>query len=141
MTEQAMTFRFDRTGQITLETGRLTLGGRSYMAISGPHRNGRLPFGTYAVEVRKSVVEDLGQAAGPLRMAPGFHEADKQRAWFIPITPANINTPRSGLGIHPDGNTRGTEGCIGIIGADASAFWHEWTATPINLRPRTLFVE
>lgn len=113
-------------------SGRLTWNGASYAAISGPYRTGALPEGSYTVRVRHVVV---GGA-----LSSSFKDPKTGNAWFIPISP-DFETDRSGLGIHPDGGIPGTEGCIGLRGADAGKFWQRWNKTPMGARPTTLTVE
>ncbi len=75
-------------------------------AISGPHRNGRLPSGIYTI----------GQAVQLAKAPENVPYTDPSgNAWWCPLTP-QFSTTRTKLGIHPDGNVFGTEGCIGIQG-------------------------
>jgi hypothetical protein len=69
-------------------------------AISGPHGNGTLPNGDYIVNnLRNRTV------SGFTRDGVGFS---------LDLEPL-FKTQRTLLRIHPDGNTFGTLGCIGII--------------------------
>ncbi len=108
---------------------QLTWGDVIYRAKSGPWGKGQLPSGPYQIRVRHAVCNDT--------LADGFRAADGQR-WFLPIVG---NTPgRSGFGIHPDGGTPGTLGCVGIEPSDAVEFWRRWNATPMDQRPTVLDV-
>jgi hypothetical protein len=115
-------FVFSRLGR------RLTWDSDWFHAISGPWGNGLLPAGDYSVE-----------RARPGITALGFVDPTSNEGWFIPLTP-QFETTRRGFGIHPDGNVPGTQGCVGILGDDASRFWYEWNRVHPNLRPRVLRV-
>lgn len=78
----------------------------TWYAVSGPWKKGALEVGIYTVQRRK--VTSLTSA-----MEKGFLDKKTGKGYFIPIT-AHVNRGREGLGIHPDGNIPGTEGCIGI---------------------------
>ena len=81
--------------------------------ISGPYGNGELPSGTYEVP-RSGLIGKDGKDA----------YCDKSgNCWFQYIAP-QFSTNRSQLGIHPDGNVRGTRGCIGLLDKDTSK-WYE----------------
>ena len=76
-------------------------------AISGPHRNGYLPDGLYLAKAN-GFSDREGQA--PF--------CDKRNScWFQYVEP-QFSTSRTQLGVHPDGNVVGTEGCIGLMDAD-----------------------
>jgi hypothetical protein len=72
-------------------------------AISGPFDKGNLPIGDYIAK-RSKLLDKPGQA--PYTDAKG-------NAWMQGIDP-KVSNNRNNLGIHPDGNTSGTEGCIGL---------------------------
>ena len=110
-------------------TNTLTWGTTRYKAMSGGFGKGVLPKGGYAVKTR-NVVE------GP-SLASGFRL--NGTAFFIPIE-HDSDTTRGGLGIHPDGNTQGTLGCIGLQSGDAAKFWNAWLETPLASRPKRLTV-
>lgn len=108
----------------TMATGQLVMNGVAYAAISGPWSAGVLPNGAYGV--KKYNVVDKGLQAGFI--------CQSGKQFFIPLQqPSNIK--RSGFGIHPDGNIEGTQGCIGIVGADADKFWKAWMNLPLSKRP------
>jgi hypothetical protein len=110
--------------------GRLSLGGKTFEAVSGGYGKGELPAGTYHVDVRGA---SEGSHLGSAFTAGGV-------GFFIPISHVS-EIGRRGLGIHPDGNVPGTEGCIGIQGSDAKRFLDAWKALSISRRPTTLIVE
>ncbi|HLT40969.1 MAG TPA: hypothetical protein VK034_32045 [Enhygromyxa sp.] len=109
--------------------GELTLEGKTYSAVSGGHGRGELPEGTYRVDVRGAVE---GGHLGAAFKAGGV-------GFFIPIEHISDST-RTGLGIHPDGNVPGTEGCIGVSATDSRRFLNAWKAMSIAKRPSTLTV-
>lgn len=111
-------------------TGRLSLNGKTFAAVSGGYGKGELPEGTYHVDVRGAVE---GSHLGSAFKAGGV-------GFFIPIAHVT-EIGRRGLGIHPDGNVPGTEGCIGIQGNDAKRFLDTWKGLALSRRPTTLTVE
>lgn len=101
-----------------------------FPAISGPHGKGRLPRGFYSVGVFTPL--DLETCA------KGFIVDDI--AFWIPIDP-QFQTNRTGLGIHPDGNVKGTLGCIGIDPLYVPPFVEFWKVLENkNELPQQLFV-
>lgn len=108
---------------------RLIWGEDEYKAVSGPYGLGPLPDGFYEVLRRNVVAHGLG--------AP-YQDPESGLNFFIPLNPL-FDTHRSGFGIHPDGNTPGTLGCIGL--KSSIPFWEKWTRTPMALRPELLHVE
>lgn len=88
--------------------------GLSSPAVSGPYGKGELPEGFYHVN-RDQLVDTIKD---------GFCDKNN-KCWFQKIEPQfSTNPPRTGLGIHPDGNVPGTEGCIGILDEDTKE-WFE----------------
>jgi len=116
-------------GKASKATGELSLNGEPYAAVSGGYGKGALSFGTYTVKVRHVVDSNLRDA---------FKIGTTQ--FFIPIE-SSADSTRSGLGIHPDGNVPGTEGCIGLQDDDARKFWKNWMSIPLGSRPTTLIVK
>ncbi|MEX1363990.1 MAG: hypothetical protein AB1Z98_12745 [Nannocystaceae bacterium] len=112
-----------------LESGTLSWGSKTWTAVSGPHANGALEAGSYRLERRK--VTPLNKSIGE-----PFKDKATGNGFFVPITP-QFETKREGLGIHPDGNVPGTEGCIGIT-ADSSSFYDMLAKTPPSA---VIFVE
>ncbi|MCP3873587.1 MAG: hypothetical protein GY699_10595 [Desulfobacteraceae bacterium] len=106
----------------------LKFNGTSYSAVSGPYGQDNLPSGDYTVKTSHVVVQGL---------APSYCAGDV--CFFIPITP-QFSCSRHGLGIHPDGNIAGTEGCIGLSTMDAPLFWKAWMNMSLGSRPTKLKV-
>ena len=114
-----------------IKRGYLSWNGRSYRAISGPFKKGALEPGKYRVETN-NVVSNITHN-------PGLQDPISNSGWFIPVIPL-FDSDRTGLGIHPDGGTKGTEGCIGIQGHAAGMFWKAWLTASMNNRPNYLTV-
>ena len=94
---------------------------RAWKATSGPYGKGAAPRGEYQISRPKEI--DNSNAA--FRDPSGF-------AWFAALTPTGQpnaegklipHTDRTGLGIHPDGNVPGTQGCIGIVEKDTRSLF------------------
>jgi hypothetical protein len=92
----------------------------TWSAVSGPWHKGALENGMYTVERRH--ITPLSS-----KMENGFIDKKTGKGYFVPIT-AHVNRGREGLGIHPDGNVPGTEGCIGIKN-DALGFYKAIAST------------
>ena len=89
-----------------MTTGKITINGHTYTYRSGGHDKGNLPNGDYNVtphlwsrNTKGMVVDGVGFS---------FALSDK----YDP----RVGATRTTLRIHPDGNTAGTQGCIGIVG-------------------------
>lgn len=86
-------------------------------AVSGPYGLGVLPQGLYDVS-RREITDYTSSVDLPYRDQSG-------KGFFVPIYP-QFDTERGKvggrLGIHPDGNTPGTLGCIGISSNNAKSF-------------------
>jgi hypothetical protein len=91
--------------------------GFSSDAISGPHGNGALPTGLYTAP-RSKLLDKHGQPP----YCDGF-----ENCWMQAMAP-NFSTSRTGLGIHPDGNAPGTEGCIGLKGGNTKPWYDAFYA-------------
>lgn len=115
-------------GKPSKASGNLRFNQKAFKVTSGGFGKGMLPYGTYVVKVHNVVDKNLGD---------GFKIGKTQ--FFIPIEIVG-NSTRHGLGIHPDGNKPGTQGCIGVQGADAEKFWKSWCALPLKSRPMKLLV-
>lgn len=115
-----------------LVSGQLTWGDDQYNVVSGPWSKGAIPNGDYAVKSR-NVVEGS-------QLGSGFEDNQTGKRWFIPVE-ALFSTNRGGFGIHPDGNVEGTQGCVGLVGRDASRFFIKWLNTKLSDRPTGLRVE
>ncbi|WP_137123807.1 hypothetical protein [Roseomonas sp. HF4] len=144
-----------------MEQGVLTLGGEQFAARTGPWGNGGIEAGLYAVKVKNLV--NLPDNEG-MRIPTGNtgKGQPKEMGFFIPLEPALVMKSvsktvrlkgggsfesigidfieRGGLGIHPDGNVLGTQGCIGILPEDAPRFYAAWNKLPITSRPTLLVV-
>jgi RHS repeat-associated protein len=82
----------------------------SWPAVSGiPGRFDPLPTGPY----------DVGN---PVPVSANPYCDSSGNCWWVPITP-QFDTKSTGLGIHPDGNIYGTEGCIGVLCDDTGILW------------------
>jgi len=111
-----MSLRFE----ITLRSGNQVQGrlrwpakGLDGAAVSGPFGQGTLPMGLYRAP-RGTLSDRTGQ--------PPYCDSTNN-CWFQYIEP-QFSTPRTDLGVHPDGNVTGTEGCIGLLDAD-TAPWRQ----------------
>lgn len=84
--------------------------GEQWEAASGPWGNGALPSGPYTI----------GHMYRYGATGMGSYRDSAGNAWWCPISP-QFSTPRTGLGIHPDGGVAGTKGCIGLKAYDTSS--------------------
>jgi hypothetical protein len=75
-------------------------------ARSGPWGKGHAPAGTYLAT--RPVIIAADEKNKPYTDPLGF-------AWWCDMEPL-FYTPRTGFGLHPDGNVPGTLGCVGVIG-------------------------
>ncbi|MEJ2046069.1 MAG: hypothetical protein P8X74_22950 [Reinekea sp.] len=92
--------------------------GLSWKAESGPHGDAELPPGMYLLGRR-----EISQFTKSIDKA--YKDNATGYGFFIPIYPQfETDRGRKGgrLGIHPDGNIPGTEGCIGLK-ASTKAFY------------------
>lgn len=105
------------TGKLAEGTLQWTAKGLKTPAVSGPFGNGYLPLGLY--EARRNQL--LDKPAGSSYCDPS------KRCWMQPLLP-QFSTTRTDLGIHPDGGTPGTEGCIGITDKDTKAWYDAFYA-------------
>ena len=80
-------------------------------ALSGPYGLGALPEGRYTIQ-KPYKLSDNGQVDAYM---------GEFYAWVAPLTP-EFKTERDGLLIHPDGNMKGTKGCIGIVKDDHDCY-------------------
>lgn len=114
------------TEQLVFDGSTLRWGAESWSAVSGPHGNGRLPEGTYTVEVHRRTEQSSS-------LGKGFIDRETGLGWFVPLTP-DQNIGRTGLGIHPDGNVPGTLGCVGITSRADSFYRRLAGVTSLRLR-------
>jgi hypothetical protein len=104
-----------RVGKLAEGTLSWAAKGLSSRAASGPYGNGALPAGTYRAQRKKMLDKKPSDEHGAY--------CDGQRkCWMQPMDaePANGRTE---LGIHPDGNVAGTEGCIGLKDKDTKVWY------------------
>jgi hypothetical protein len=90
----------------------------SWTAVSGGWGE-PLPSGIYTVERRK--------VTGYTKLIGKGFKDETGKGYFVPLTP-HFSTTRTGIGIHPDGNVPGTQGCIGIKNS-ASTFYNAIAST------------
>jgi hypothetical protein len=106
--------RIDRVvtrGRSQRVQGTITVNGNSYVFNSGGSGKGSLPPGTYNVTRHRDRRSDnAGMMVG--REGYSFAMSDK----YDP----RVRATRGLLRIHPDGRGPGTEGCIGIVGDEAT---------------------
>jgi hypothetical protein len=137
--------------------GALIWGSDSYQARSGPWGQGALPPGAYTVDWANLVEgsplsddDDFGsgfkftvtttlKTSTKIADSEGASAKRSLTGYFIPIT-ADFDTKRGDLGIHPDGNVYGTQGCIGLVDDDAVKFWQKVLNTAYKNRPKKLMV-
>ena len=102
---------FKRKAKVLTWTGK----GR-WDAGSGPFGEGELPKGIYRVSRREVTAYSND-------IPKGFRD-QSGKGFFIPIYPQfETSRGKNGrLGIHPDGNVKGTNGCIGIR-SNAKSFY------------------
>lgn len=81
-------------------------------AISGPYGRGELPEGLY--HAKGNMLLDKPDKEG-------FCDS-LRNCWFQVLEP-QFSTIRTELGIHPDGNKIGTQGCIGLIDANTKSWY------------------
>src|SRR5688572_27783245 len=86
-------------------------------AISGPYGLGALPQGLYKAPRSKLLDKPSGSS---------YCDSDGsglRHCWMQVLVP-QFSTSRTDLGVHPDGGTVGTEGCIGLVAPDTKE-WYE----------------
>lgn len=86
-------------------------------AVSGPFGNGYLPAGLYVAARNKMLDKPSGSS----------YCDSRDKCWMQPLDP-QFSTMRTDLGIHPDGGTAGTEGCIGLLDADTKPWYDAFFA-------------
>lgn len=107
-------------GKTKIGTLKWPAKGLSSPAKSGPHGKGALPDGTYTAK-RAKMLDKIGEAPYCDKIGGRKH------CWMQPFEDAYGRTE---LGIHPDGNDEGTEGCIGLKIADTVAWYDAFYAVP-----------
>lgn len=89
--------------------------GLSAAAISGPYGGGAIADGLYQAP-RRLLLDKVGETAYCDSIGGKGH------CWMQGFEPT---TTRTDLGIHPDGNIQGTEGCIGIVASNDTKPWYD----------------
>ena len=112
-------------------SGKLNWGNLNYNATAGPYGKASLPSGDYEINVEENI---------PNPSKFGFKDKLTGEAWFIPLA-SDFESGKTLRGIHPDGGSNGTIGCIGIRGTDADKFWKRWNQTAETSRPSVLEVK
>jgi hypothetical protein len=114
------------------QTGALSWPTKSlkWKAVSGPFGAGALPSGLYDVN-RKGVSQYTKNIHRSFQDVSG-------RGFFVPIYP-KFTTERGKmggrLGIHPDGGSPGTLGCIGLNpSSDTAGFYNALSRTPLGVQ-------
>jgi hypothetical protein len=104
--------------EITLRSGKEAQGRLRWpakkldsAATSGPHGLGTLPLGLYSIP-RGTLSDRTGE--------PPYCDS-LLNCWFQSIQP-QFSTSHTDLGIHPNSKVAGTEGRIGLLGADTKAW-------------------
>ena len=103
-----MAIKFTITSKTAAKAeGTLTWAEKSLTAnaVSGPFGNGFIESGLYHAK-RNVLLDKPGEP-------PYCDSSNPAHCWFQLLT-AQFSTIRTDIGIHPDGNVPGTEGCIGI---------------------------
>jgi hypothetical protein len=102
---------YDRT------RGELSAFGQTWKAVSGGGRHRPLARKTYTIPAGALMV-------GTRHTVGAFHNRKYSAAPFT--DPAGLGwylwLGEAGLGIHPDGNVPGTEGCVGVKGNTETLF-------------------
>ncbi|NNJ24650.1 hypothetical protein [Alienimonas chondri] len=92
-------------------------------AVSGPHGKGALPTGEYIAQRSKLLDRD----GMPAYCDPAGSATPQGHCWFQVFDDAD-HTDRTDLGVHPDGNVAGTEGCIGLQDKDTKPWYDAFYA-------------
>jgi hypothetical protein len=90
-----------------MKTGRITVNNKTYYFTNGGHGRGNLPTGSYTVTPHRA--SRSGSAYSFDGVGYSYAMSD--------VADARVGgADRDDLRIHPDGNSAGTQGCIGILG-------------------------
>jgi peptidoglycan hydrolase-like protein with peptidoglycan-binding domain len=101
-----------------LATGTITVNGRSYQFNSGSRNLFSVPQGEYRVTAHRNSRSDAGFTRDGVGFS--FQIEDARRPGSDRMYDPRAGRERTLLRIHPDGGSRGTEGCIGIVGDAAT---------------------
>jgi len=96
---------------VVMTTGNLIINGKMFQCNSGGWGNGPLPAGLYQVDAAIRIPDIAKNAAYKRTEFP----------WYARLTPL-FKTSRDGLLIHPDGNVKGSLGCVAITENDKELF-------------------
>lgn len=89
---------------VTVSEGITYLNGKEFKSISGGGGKGSFPAGHYTLGHPNYLGKDF----------PNVEAYSKEGlSYFAPLTP-KFKTDRTQLGVHPDGDTWGTNGCDGL---------------------------
>ena len=93
------------------------------MQRAGLYGRGALPAGLYTIS-RREITKYTNSISSPFRDKTG-------KGFFVPIYPKFSTTrgKNGRLGIHPDGNKPGTDGCIGLKEHNAKSFYDAIAST------------
>lgn len=86
--------------------------------VSGPFGKGALPKGIYTV--KGDGFDD--RPPGDDHFDTNYCDKDQKNCWFHWFDTSMLDPIRSDIGFHPDYDTSGTNGCIGIKEQDTSAW-------------------
>lgn len=103
--------------------------GKEWGARSGPWGAGVLPAGVYDIS-RREITQYTTLAGKAFKDSTG-------KGFFLPIYPPIFKTSRGSngrLGIHPDGNKPGTEGCIGLTDTNTKSFYDAIANSPVAIK-------
>lgn len=115
-----ITFTIERrTSNLAYGTIKWPEYGLSSGAVSGPYGKKELPEGLYHAK-RNGLLDRDGTDA--------FCDS-LMNCWFQLLSP-QFSTERDQLGIHPEGNKIGTQGCIGLIEADTKSWYEAFKSIP-----------
>ena len=87
--------------------------GKCWPAVSGPWNKGALPQGVYTITGNAVTVPPEHEKY------PSFCDRNGN-CWWVSIEPDFDADGRGGFGIHPDGNSPGTAGCVGLADEDTT---------------------
>jgi RHS repeat-associated protein len=105
-------WNYDRSTNTLNQTDKNGKVVNSWTAVSGPWGNGQLPPGDYTLPRPPVTVPKSHPKQSSYCDSAG-------KCWWQPIK-TKFSTKRKSLGIHPDGNKPGTQGCIGATDKDTS---------------------
>jgi hypothetical protein len=106
-----LTARFEATrlqGQTRqMKTGRITVNNNTYYFVNGGHGRGNIPTGSYTVTPHRASRSGAAYSFDGVGYTYAMNDVADTRVG---------GADRDLLRIHPDGNSAGTQGCIGMLG-------------------------